>query len=346
MIDYIITTDAKEDKMRKAVFIVIAVIITLATTSVVGISAVGCQQPVEKIIIAEAQQPIAGLVYIAFTKDYFEDEGLDVTLQPHTSGKASLNAVIEGKADLGTVAETPIMHAGLREEKTYMIATIHHSNENTMIVARKDKGISIPNDLKNKKIGVSIGTNGEFFLDSILIMHGISSGEIEYVNLKPEEMFYALVNGEVDAVSTWNPHAIQLQKELGDNGITMYGEGIYRETFNLITMQDFVNNNPEAAKKILRALINAEKFIKESPDESISIIAASIGMDRSQLIELWDIYNFEIALDQSLLVTLEGEARWAIKKKLTDKTEVPNYLDYIYYDALEEVKPEAVGIIR
>ncbi len=177
-------------------------------------------------------------------------------------------------------------------------------------------------------------------------MHGISSGEIEYVNLKPEEMFYALVNGEVDAVSTWNPHAIQLQKELGGNGITMYGEGIYTETFNLVTMQDFVNNNPEAIKKVLRALINAEKFIKERPDESISIIASSIGMDRSQLIELWDIYNFEIALDQSLLVTLEAEARWAMLKGLTEATDVPNYLDYIYYDALEEVKPEAFGIIH
>jgi len=29
-----------------------------------------------------------------------------------------------------------------------------------------------------------------------------------------------------------------------------------------------------------------------------------------------------------------------------DKTELPNYLDYIYLDALKKVKPEAVRIIR
>jgi len=313
---------------------------------VIGISVVGCQQQLEKIIIAEAQQPIAGPVYIAFTKGYFKDEGLDVTLQPQTSGKASLNAVIQGKADIGTVAETPLMHAGLREKKTYLIATIHHANENTLIVARKDKGISTPNDLKNKKVGVSVGTNGEFFLESILLMHGISSSETEYVNLKPEEIFYALVNGEVDAVSTWNPHVIQLQKELGGNGITMNGEGIYTETFNLVAKQDFVNNNPEVIEKVLRALVSAEKFIKERPDESIRIIATHIGMDRSLLNELWDIYTFEITLDQSLLVTLEDEARWAIKIKWTNKTDVPNYLNYLYLDALEKVKPEAVGIIH
>jgi NitT/TauT family transport system substrate-binding protein len=55
---------------------------------------------------------------------------------------------------------------------------------------------------------------------------------------------------------------------------------------------------------------------------------------------------FELSLDQSLLINTEDEARWAIKNNLIDKTEIPNYLDYIYIDALEEVKPEAVGIIH
>jgi NitT/TauT family transport system substrate-binding protein len=47
-----------------------------------------------------------------------------------------------------------------------------------------------------------------------------------------------------------------------------------------------------------------------------------------------------------MLITMEDQARWRMGNNLTDKTEVPNYLDYIYIDALEEVKPEAIGIIR
>jgi len=47
-----------------------------------------------------------------------------------------------------------------------------------------------------------------------------------------------------------------------------------------------------------------------------------------------------------MLITMRDQSRWAIKNNLTDATEVPNYLDYIYLDALEEVKPEAVGIIH
>jgi NitT/TauT family transport system substrate-binding protein len=47
-----------------------------------------------------------------------------------------------------------------------------------------------------------------------------------------------------------------------------------------------------------------------------------------------------------MLILFEDQARWRIKEGLSDATEVPNYLDYIYLDALEKVKPEAVGIMR
>ena len=329
------------------IFVGIAIIV------VIGVSVGGCQEqpeeytgPVEKITVAIGTGPVTSLIHIAFVKGYFENEGLDFALQQHQSGKSAFNAVVEGEADLATAAETPIMLAIMRGEKICILATISSTEKNKMIVARKDKGVSIPNDLKGKRIGVSVGTNAEFFMDSFLIMHGISRDEVEVINVESNAIIDTLTSGEVDAVSTWNPHISILQKGLGDNGVTFSGEGIYRETFNIATKQDFANENPETIKKVLRALIKADEFIEENSNEAREIVAGKIKMDRAELNELWKLYNFRVTLDQSLLVTLEAEARWAIKNKLTDATEVPNYLDYIYYDALEEVKPEAVGIIH
>ena len=90
----------------------------------------------------------------------------------------------------------------------------------------------------------------------------------------------------------------------------------------------------------------AEEFIRDNREESVEIIASRLKAEKEDIDKLWDDYNFRLTLSQSLIITLEDEARWAIKNKLTDATEVPNYLDYIYMDALEEVKPEAVGIIH
>jgi NitT/TauT family transport system substrate-binding protein len=62
--------------------------------------------------------------------------------------------------------------------------------------------------------------------------------------------------------------------------------------------------------------------------------------------ELWPTYRFNIALNQSLLLALEDETRWAIKNELTARTDVPNYLNYVYLDGLRAVKPESVTVIH
>jgi len=117
-------------------------------------------------------------------------------------------------------------------------------------------------------------------------------------------------------------------------------------TFNLASKKDFIEANSELIKKILRALTKAEEFIKDNRKESVDIVASYLKTDRESIDKLWDGYKFRLSLSQSLLVIMEDQARWAIKNNLTDAVEVPNYLDYIYMDALEEVKPGAIGIIR
>lgn len=302
---------------------------------------------VEKITIAEAGQPIGGLLYVAYAKGFFKNVGLDVTLQKYTSGKSALNeGVLKSAVDLGTTAETPIVHASLVGEKLYVAATIGTSTKNLAIVARKDKGISIPSDLKGKKIGVTKGTNGEFFLDSFLLFNKIMDSEVEIVNLKPEETVKSLVYGDVDAFSAWNPHLLKAQEELGDNGIIFYDKSIYTWTWSIVGKEEYVKNNPETIKKVVRALANAGKFMSESPAESTRIVAEYLKIDKGLLEKQWDIYKFELRLDQSLLLELEDQARWAIEKNLTSAKETPNYFDYIYLYALDEIKPDAVTMIR
>jgi NitT/TauT family transport system substrate-binding protein len=61
---------------------------------------------------------------------------------------------------------------------------------------------------------------------------------------------------------------------------------------------------------------------------------------------IWGRYQFLLSLDQSLITAMEDEARWMIENNLAAETEVPDFLDYIYADGLEAIRPEAVNIIR
>lgn len=302
--------------------------------------------PVKKVTIATGTGPVAGIIYVAFANGYFKDQGLDAVLLPTLSGKASLQAMLEGKADLANPAIIPTIHEVLRGKKLYILTTTLSTEGNHKVVARKDRGITQPSDLKGKKIAVTLGTNADFFLDVLLTVNGIMRGEVVLMNRKPSRMFDAIVGGEVDAISTWYPYVSKAQKGLGDKAVTFSAKGLTRSVFLLVTKQEYIQANPEIAKKLLRALDRASEFIVQSPEESQDIIAEYGKTDRALLHKLWDIYHFDMTLNQSLLVDMENRTSWVMDNNLADKTNIPNYLNSIYFDALMAVKPEAVIIIR
>jgi ABC-type nitrate/sulfonate/bicarbonate transport system substrate-binding protein len=313
----------------------------------------GCEQndrkpliPLEKATIALVTNHNAILANIAQAKGYFQQEGLDVTTNMHPYGKLALQDMLEGKSDFATASETAIMFSVLDGAEISIFATIHKINNDEGIVARTDKGINTPYDLKGKRIGLTYATTTEFFLDTFLSINSISIKEVELFNIHQEKLLEAIEVGKVDAIVAFNPYLINIQKKIGENGITFKNKNIYTKTFNIVSSKKYINNNPEKVKKVLRALCKAERFYKKKPEESLRIAASLNKIDIAEIRGILDMATVELSLNQSLLLALEDESRWAIKKRLTSATNVPNYLDYIYLDGLQSVKPAAIEILK
>jgi sulfonate transport system substrate-binding protein len=302
--------------------------------------------PPEKITIAYASPPSTTLADIAMALGYFRMEGLEVTPVFRSSGKAALEEVLEGKADAATVAETPVMFAIMKGQKVSIIASIQTSNTNNVIIARKDRGIVTPHDLKGKRIGVPTGTAAEFFLDAFLTARDISGREVTVVNLKPDKTPAALANGDVDAVSAWSPYLGQTQDELGDKAITFYDEDIYTQFFNVVVTQEYAHQNPSRVRKILRALIRAEEFVLRNQADTPRIAAEFRKIDRTLLKDMWKGSTYRVSLDQTLLLALEDESAWASKSSPSGRRAIPNYLGYFYLDGLASVKPKALRLVK
>ncbi len=303
-------------------------------------------RPNEKITVAYALLPETALIQVAQVKGQARREGLEVAARLHSYGRLALKDVLEGKADFATVAETPVMFAIMNGEKIFVIATIQSSNKNHALVARKDMGIITPPDLKGRKIGTTLGITADFFMGSFLATHGISTKEVTVVNLKPEEHESALADGHVDAVSTFYPFLRRAQNRLGAKGITFYEKDIYTETFHVVATQEFVRKNPDKTQKMLRALVQAEEFVRNNPEEAQRIVADLSKIDLNMLRDVWADNEFRVSLDQSLILALEDESKWAIKNGLAGAKRIPNYLDFVYFDGLRAVKPEVVRILK
>jgi len=301
--------------------------------------------PVERVSIGiSATSLLPSLVLLANEKGYFLEEGIDIEIKGYSTGKDALKATFNGEVDICTVADTPIVSNSFKRNDFTVFATILQGAEHTKCLARKDRNISTPQDIIGKRVATTIGTSAHYFMAVFFILNKLDLEDVEIVNLKPTEMVKAIVDGDVDVIFAWEPNIYHAVKSLGENAVILPSNIGYLTTFSLVSKNVFVENNQQLLKRILKALIKAEKFAKGNRKESIDIISAYLKIDREIIDKLWDTYDFRVSLTQSFLITLENEARWFIRSKLTSATEIPNYLDYIYWDALEAVKPEAVQI--
>ena len=112
-----------------------------------------------------------------------------------------------------------------------------------------------------------------------------------------------------------------------------------------MTRDDFIKERPAAAERLIKALLDAEKYVSEHTPEAQELIARRLGYDPVLLQSLWRRCDFRVRLDQDLLILMEDEARWTIRRQ-QPKKEMPNYLDVIHWESLKKIKPEAVSIIH
>lgn len=307
----------------------------------------GCEapQPLEKVTFAEPSQPLVAPVYVAEAKGYFRDEGLDVTFQATTSGRDALRAVLDGKADVSIVAETPIMHAAIKGKPISVLAIISNSEENIKVLARRDKGIAQPADLRGKTIASSFGTNGEFYKHAFLRLNRIPLSAVTFVNLNPERMVSALQKGDIDASVTWEPHITRAERLMKNRLVSFSQPGLYTFTFDLVGLRSYVDAHPQAVRKLLRALIKAATFIHSHPEEAMAITAKRLGMDMDILQALWKKFNFNITLDDYLLISMSNQAKWAVGVGYVSRDiPIPDFRSFIHLDALREIDPSAVTI--
>jgi NitT/TauT family transport system substrate-binding protein len=286
----------------------------------------------------------AAPIILADSQGFFKKRGVDVVLKEYEAGITAVNDLLANKLDLATASEFVFVLQSLRHGDLRMPATVCSLSVIELVV-RKDRAIAKPGDLKGKRVAVVGGTASEFFLFNYLVFNGIAE-TVEVVYRSPSEIVKALVDGAADAAICWPPYTTEMKEQLGGRVTSWPAQSGQDYYFALIAKEQFLKMQPKMMERFLAALSDAEAFIVESPDQAQVILRNRLKIDAGSFPATWSRARFRLQLTQDLLVLMEREAKWAIRKKLTERKEMPNYLDFFYFDALEKVKPTAVSIVH
>lgn len=301
----------------------------------------------EVIRVAVPRDIITGPVLIAQRLKFIEDEGLEVIWDnSYSSGKTAFQAMLNGDADISLVATTPVVFESFNRDDFALFLTFTTSYEAVKIISRRGAGIASADDLRGKRVGILAGTISQILLDSVLIYHEILPEELDIIDSPPGNMPTMLAEGQLDAISSWSNYVYEAKQLLGEDFIDVPTSKVYRIAINMAATRELTTTKPEVIEKVVRGMIRTEKYIHERPEESRRLLAGMLDQDLLFIERDWEHLNFRLTLDQLLIFTMENEAKWAIRYNYIEPKRVPNYLDFIYYKALEKEKPEAVTIIR
>lgn len=307
--------------------------------------------PLEKLVLATPRIPFSSLLFLAKHNDLFKKHGLDVHLVVTATGKEALEMTLAGEADIAAVATLPLVYAVSRGAMPRIFAVISKSDHQHAVVARRDRGIAQPTDLKDKKIGILAGTSAQFYLEALLTYANLPRRQVRMLSITPQDSENVIVSGEVDAVALFSPWDDRVAKALGENGI-VFEPSLHTTFWTLTSDVSFIDARPMAAKKLLLALMDAETLIVEQRESSFDIIAREMETSRADLDEYWKLYSFNVQLPQSLIATLERESLWLGlhgSELVGEESASPpqtDFLDYLSFSALQSVNPSAIRITR
>ncbi len=297
----------------------------------------------EPLRIAAARSPVSLPLYVARQRGFFADEHLEVAFTECIGGARCLRQVLDGKADLATMSEMPVVLQAFGHADVAILATIAHASDNLKLIARRASGITRSEQLAGRKVGVTAGTAAQYLLETHLLNVGVDPQRVTMVPLQAEDTVAALRSGRIDAVAVWEPYGYAALHGADAVGVRLPLSSGYLESCNLVGREPVLVRRDDAVVRLLRATERAEQFIQDHPADAQAILRDQLDLDQPFVDWVWAGLAFRMSLDQALVSTMEGEARWAQREGHVAEGGRPDVLTLIHPGPLRRVKPAAVG---
>ncbi|MBT7990254.1 MAG: ABC transporter substrate-binding protein [Anaerolineae bacterium] len=131
--------------------------------------------------------------------------------------------------------------------------------------------------LRGKRIGIEKGTSTHGGLLSALSARNIPESAMTFIDLNPGTMPEALMAGSIDAFAASEPTP-SIAEIKGGRALMTFGKLGNQYPILLVVHKPFLDNRRNDLRQFLRALGEAEVFIRENSAETADILSKKTGM--------------------------------------------------------------------
>lgn len=215
-------------------------------------------------------------LYVAESLGYFEDQGLEVEIvQPPEGGADAL--VASGRAQFG-VSFQDSMAPGVAGDNalptTAVAALIQHNTSG--IISRKGEGMDTPKGMEGKKYATWDGPIEVAMIQNVVEQDGGDFSKVEMIPSTVTDEVSALESGSVDAIWIFYAWA-GVKFELTGAETDYFAFKDINPVFDyytpvVIANNEFLEEEPETAKKFLTALRDGYEYAIENPEAAADIL--------------------------------------------------------------------------
>jgi len=250
-----------------------------------------------------ATQPIPHYapIFVAKQKRWLEEELAKVGAKPtlkwasFAAGPPINESFAAGQQDFGFLGDTPAIIGKAAGINTKIVGLTSSGPKSLAVVVPTKSAINSPKDLKGKKVAVVKGSYAHHLLVLVLQKDGLTTSDIEFINLSQADIATSIVNGTIDAAAIWEPLITKLESQ-GAVRVLADGNGIKKGALVIIASNDFVTKHRDQTKAILKAYQRGAEFIKSNPREAAQLIAKDVNLPSDLLFKVFAKFDYNPAL--------------------------------------------------
>lgn len=250
-----------------------------------GGAATGQAAPGEAKKVSIGTLPIVptAVIHMGVEKGFFQENGLDVTIETGQGGAALLPAVISGTMQFATGNPVSLLVARERGLDVRVIASYTYDTAEGVhgVVVKQDSGIDNCGDLAGKNIAINtLKSMGDLHIMDAIEKQGGDPKTANFVELGFPQMLPALEQGNVQGA--WVPEPfLTLAQEAGHKVACYDGvesvEG--HPTMMFFTSADLVDRDKATVDAMRTAINKAMDYAQDNPDEVREVAVAKMNVN-------------------------------------------------------------------